>query len=70
MKLTKTADLRKGRTAQLNIKKLECKEGRNFAEVIFFGDLHLGHPTCLMDKAQPMLDYALENRAYVLLMGD
>jgi hypothetical protein len=70
MKLEKTNDLRKGRTVLLNVKELECKAGENYAEVIFFGDLHYAHPTCLIGKAREQLDWALENKVYVLLMGD
>ena len=68
--LDKKADYRKGRTVKLNIKKLECVQGKNHADVLFFGDLHLGHPNCLLDKAKENLDYCLKTRTYVLLMGD
>lgn len=40
------------------------------AELLFFGDLHLGYPTCEVEKAQAMLDWALENKVYVIGMGD
>jgi len=60
----------RGRPIRLNRKKLDVKEGKNYAEILFFGDLHYGYPTCKIDKAKAMLDYALEKKIYVLLMGD
>lgn len=69
-KLEQTNDLRKGRTVLLNIKELECKKGENYAEVLFFSDLHLGHPTCLLERAKETLDWALQNKCYVMLLGD
>jgi len=68
-KLEQTSDLRKGRTVLLNIRELECQKG-NYAEVLFFSDLHYGHPTCLLERAKETLDWALENRVYVMLLGD
>ena len=61
---------RVGRTVKVNRKTLTPKEGKDYAEVVFFGDLHYGHPTCLVEKAQAMLDYCLEHKIPVLLMGD
>jgi UDP-2,3-diacylglucosamine pyrophosphatase LpxH len=58
-----------GRPMRLNVKTLkENKE--NYVEVLFFGDLHLGHPKCKLEKARSMLDWALKNKAYVIFMGD
>lgn len=62
-------NLRKGRTVKLNRHTLKPRKN-NHADIILFGDLHAGHPTCLWDKAQAMLDYCLEKKLYILLMGD
>lgn len=60
---------RVGRHVKLNQKRLELNK-KNEAEMMFIGDLHLGHPTCLLDKATRMLEYCLQNHVYVQLMGD
>jgi hypothetical protein len=44
------------------------KHGR--AEVICWGDVHVGHPNCNWQKAKGYLDFALANHQYVLGMGD
>jgi len=59
-----------GRPIQLNKQKLNCTKGKNYAEVIFFGDLHHGHPECQFQKAKDMLDYALKHKIYIFCMGD
>lgn len=69
-KLMPFANLRPGRPVTLNIKELKPRAGRDYAEVLFFGDLHLGHPSCLVKKAKENLDYCLKNGIYVQLMGD
>ncbi len=68
--LDEMGEKRKGRPLSVNIKKLECRKGKDYAEIIFFGDLHFGHPTCLLEKAKQMLDYCLKKKIYVILMGD
>ncbi len=60
----------KGRPIRLNKHILKVKPFKNYAEVLFWGDVHIGHPNCMEEKAQSMLDWALENNAYVLCMGD
>ena len=56
---------------RINFHRLELKKDREYAEVIFFGDLHLGHPNCLKEEvAQGWIDYAKEHKSYLLLMGD
>jgi len=57
-------------TIRLNVRRLKPLEGKDYAEVIFFGDLHLGHPQCHLKKAIEMLKYCLEKNIYVLFMGD
>jgi hypothetical protein len=59
-----------GRPTRLNKVELELRTGKDYAELLFFGDLHYGHQQCDIVKAKAMLDWALENRVAVLLMGD
>ena len=59
-----------GRPICLNKQTLEIKKGKDYAEVVFFGDVHRGYPTCLLEKAKEMLDYCLCKQIYVMLMGD
>lgn len=63
-------NLRKGRTMKLNRRVLEVPEKKDRVNIVAFGDLHAGHPTCLWDKARAMLDYCLQHNYYVILMGD
>lgn len=55
---------------QLNIQNLNVQKGKDYAEVIFFGDTHLGCVYSDIERAQRMLDYCLENNIYVFVMGD
>jgi len=59
-----------GRPIRLNRQTLKVKKGKDYAEVLFFSDLHYGYPTANIEKAKAMLDYALDNGIYVLLVGD
>lgn len=59
-----------GRPTRLNKVELEIRRGKDYAELLFFGDVHLGHEQCDILAAQRMIDWALEKKAYVLLMGD
>lgn len=59
-----------GRPIRLNIQKLKCKPGKDYAEVVFFGDVHYGARECDFDKARAMLDYCYDKEIYVFLMGD
>ena len=59
-----------GRPIRLNRKHLTIKKGKDYTEVVFFGDLHYGAKECDIEKAKRMLDYCLEKEIYVLLMGD
>lgn len=49
---------------------LSPQKDKDYAELMFWGDVHLGHPKCLWKKALLNLDYALAHKVYVLLMGD
>jgi hypothetical protein len=56
---------------EIRLNKVTLLPNKNgMAEIIFFGDLHLGYPTCDKKKAQAMLDWALANKCYVIGMGD
>jgi predicted MPP superfamily phosphohydrolase len=67
-----TLDLAKKsiRHIRLNIVELEPRSGKNYTEVVFFGDVHFGSPACEIKKALSMLEYCLKNDVYVFLMGD
>ena len=43
---------------------------KGYASIIFWGDIHYGHPQCEIDRAMAMLDYCIENGVYVIGMGD
>lgn len=60
---------------RLNQRKLELTTGedyctKDYATLVFFGDVHLGHSACDLEKAKQNLDFAIQHRMYLLLMGD
>lgn len=58
-----------GKLIRLNRPVLDI--GRNaYATIVFWGDLHLGHPQCNREKAVTKLKYSLDKHHYVLGMGD
>jgi len=59
-----------GRPIRLNKRRLRLKYGKDYTEIVFFGDLHYGARECEIDKAKRMLDYCLLHNIYVFLMGD
>lgn len=59
-----------GRPIVLNRQRLEIREGKEYAEVVFFGDVHFGNPSCDIERAKTMLEYCFEKKVYVFLMGD
>jgi len=59
-----------GRPTRLNQVELLVRPDKEYAELLFFGDLHFGHEQCDVKAAKEMLDWALENRVFVLLLGD
>ncbi len=59
-----------GRPIRLNQVELEPIPGKDYAELLFWGDVHLGHPQTNIKKAISYLEYAKQRGAYVLLMGD
>lgn len=60
----------KGRPIRLNKQRLDTKEGKDYAELLFYGDIHYGHPACDIDRARRNRDYCLDNDVYMLGMGD
>lgn len=59
-----------GRPVRLNKVNLKVRPNKDYAELIFFSDLHYGHPNCEIEKAKAMLDYALQKKIYIILGGD
>ena len=59
-----------GRPIKLNKQVLTPKQGKNYAEVVFLGDIHLGSPQFDQPRFLAMLDYCEKNDVYVLGMGD
>ena len=43
---------------------------KGYASIVFWGDVHLGHPKCEEKRAKDMLAYCLKNHIYVIGMGD
>lgn len=62
-------DSLKGKPIRLNRQRLKFN-GKGYAELLFFGDLHYGHPNANIEKARRVLDYCLKNNIYVIGMGD
>ena len=60
----------RGRPIRLNKQVLSTKKGKNYAEVVFLGDCHLGSPQFDQPRFLKMVEYCLKNRLYVFLMGD
>ena len=59
-----------GRPVRINQRKLKPKKNTNYAEIIFWGDIHIGYPTSNIARASRTLEYALDNKAYIVVMGD
>lgn len=59
-----------GRPIRCNKQRLEVKRGKDYAEVLFVGDVHLGSPQCDKQRFLDMIEYAKQKGVYVLLMGD
>lgn len=59
-----------GRPIIVNKKTLAVKKGKDYAELVFIGDVHLGSPQCNVKKFLDNLRYCLYKKIYVILMGD
>jgi UDP-2,3-diacylglucosamine pyrophosphatase LpxH len=55
---------------RLNRVTLVPRKGKDYAEVLFIGDVHYGSPQCDVKRFKEMLAYALHKHINVLLMGD
>jgi len=62
-------DRQGGKTIRLNRVHLD-PNGKGYAEILFLGDIHYGHPGCDIERAQRMVDYCLKKHVYMLGMGD
>lgn len=51
-------------------KKVLTPSSKGYAEVVFISDVHVGSPQCDIDRFERMLEYCLENKLYVMLLGD
>ena len=58
-----------GRPIKLNKKTLKYNR-KGYAEIVLFGDLHLGAKECDIERAESMLNYCYEKDVYIFLMGD
>ena len=71
IELRKTVGFASGAIPRLNVQHLDIKNhGKDYAEVIFFGDTHWGSPQCDKERARKMIEYCVQKEVYVLLMGD
>lgn len=43
---------------------------KGYASIVFWGDVHLGHPQCDERRAKEMLEYCLKHNIYIIGMGD
>lgn len=59
-----------GRPIRLNKQTLSVKNGTDYAEVIFLGDVHYGSPQCDVNRFLRMVEYCKQHEIYVFLMGD
>lgn len=59
-----------GRPIRLNQQILTPVGKKDYAEVVFLGDCHLGSPQFDKPRFLGMIDYCLKNSIYVFLMGD
>ena len=57
-------------TIRLHTVHLEPRRGKNYAEVMFMGDLHLGHPQSWVARFKEFLEYCIAHQIYVFFMGD
>ncbi len=59
-----------GRPIRLNKRVIVPKGGKDYAEVVFIGDVHNGSPQFDKTRFLAMLNYCRKNNLYVFLMGD
>lgn len=59
-----------GRPLRCNRQHLQVRPRKEYADVLFIGDVHLGSPQCDKQRFLNMIDYAKKNSIYIFLMGD
>lgn len=59
-----------GRPIRVNKKVLTPQKGKDYAEVVFLGDVHFGSPQCDVKRFLGMVDYCVKHNIAVVLMGD
>ena len=67
--LRKLNDKIVGRPVRCN-KQVLTPNKKGYTEVVFISDVHLGSPQCDEARFASMLDYCLDNKVYVFLLGD
>jgi len=55
---------------KLNRQTLVVKPGKDYTEIVFIGDVHLGSKYCNAEAVWSMVDYCVDNSLYVFCMGD
>lgn len=65
-----TKKLEHKKMRKFNQQVLQPKRGKDYAEVLFLGDIHYGHPNCKLQSVKEQIDYCVKNNIYVMLMGD
>lgn len=59
-----------GRPIRCNQQSLLVRRGKDYSEVMFIGDAHLGSPQFDKTRFLANIKYCLDNLVYVFLMGD
>ncbi len=59
----------RGKPIRLNRQRLKVNK-KGYAELLFLGDVHHGHPNCNIEKVKENINYCIKNKVYVILMGD
>lgn len=59
-----------GRPIRLNVQYLAPRIGKNYADVMFIGDVHLGSKQFDRKRFEDMINFCNLNNFYVVLMGD
>ncbi len=67
---TKKTDKIVGRPIRLNRQTLKVDKSKDYAEVAFIGDVHLGSPQYDKKRFEAVINSCLKQNIYVMLMGD
>jgi hypothetical protein len=63
-------DASKVQPIRLNRKDFDLELKDHYADVIYFGDYHKGHPQCNEKLGEATIDYSLKYKIPLILMGD